>query len=272
MTEAELPVELRALGHALVVAPPADDLSERVLARVAEHPASRRRRRPALRRRRRLVAVIVAAVLVALVLTPPVRAAVLHWLRLGGVIATTSPSAVDPSTTPDPVPGGRTVTLTQARSLVDFPLGVPAGLGNPDRVTVSADGRVAGMDWTVDGRPVHLDQFDGELSWIFLKRTREPFEVTAVSGRDAIWFGTAHEIAYVDADGREHTEDARISGPTLVWERGRRRAPAHPAAGGRAVPGARRRGGGVGRVGGRLGGSAGSAGGAAAASMRSPSS
>ena len=44
--------------------------------------------------------------------------------------------------------------------------------------------------------------------------------MTAVDGRDAIWFGTAHSINYVDREGRERTEPARISGPCLVWERG----------------------------------------------------
>ena len=55
---------------------------------------------------------------------------------------------------------------------------------------------------------------------MFLKRTRDPFQVTTVDGQDAIWFATAHSISYVDRDGRERTEQARIAGPCLVWERG----------------------------------------------------
>jgi hypothetical protein len=34
-----------------------------------------------------------------------------------------------------------------------------------------------------------------------------------------VWFPTAHRIVYVDRDGREHSEQARISAPCLVWER-----------------------------------------------------
>ena len=103
--------------------------------------------------------------------------------------------------------------------MVSFPIGVPTELGPPDRISVSADRRVVSMDWGSGPDQLHLDQFDGELSWIFLKRAREPFEVTSVHGRDAVWFGSAHEVAYVDRDGIERTEQARIAGPCLIWER-----------------------------------------------------
>jgi hypothetical protein len=102
---------------------------------------------------------------------------------------------------------------------VNFPIGVPDALGAPDRIAVSADRRVVSMDWGSGPDQLHLDQFDGELSWIFLKRARQPFEVTSVSGRDAVWFANAHEISYVDREGRERTEQARIAGPSLIWER-----------------------------------------------------
>jgi hypothetical protein len=55
---------------------------------------------------------------------------------------------------------------------------------------------------------------------MFLKRTRDPFQVTAVNGQDAIWLATAHSISYLDRDGHERTEQSRIAGPSLVWERG----------------------------------------------------
>ena len=87
MSEPEsLTAELRALGRTMIVAPPPDDLVAQVLARL---PAPQRRRSPLrwlLARRRRLVAVIVTVVLIGLGLTPPVRAAVVEWLRIGGVV------------------------------------------------------------------------------------------------------------------------------------------------------------------------------------------
>jgi hypothetical protein len=95
-----LEAELRALGRTLVVEPPADDLTERVLAAL---PTTRRRRSPwawLRARRRRIVAVIIAAVIVGLGLTPPVRAAVVEWLRFGGILIRTAPPVSGPSPTP----------------------------------------------------------------------------------------------------------------------------------------------------------------------------
>ena len=211
--------ELRALGRTLLVDPPPEDLVERVLARLP----TQRQRTPLnwLRaRRRRLVAVVISVVLLGLGLTPPVRAAVVEWLRIGGVLIRTAPSVPGPSPTPQPPPrSDPTVSLAEAQAMVSFPIGVPAELGRPNRISVSADRRVVSMDWGSGPGQLHLDQLDGELSWLFVKRAREPFEVTTVHGRDAVWFGSAHEVSYVDRDGIERTEQARIAGPCLIWER-----------------------------------------------------
>ena len=45
-----------------------------------------------------------------------------------------------------------------------------------------------------------------------------------MDGHDAVWFPTAHEVSYVDRDGRERTEESRIAGPCLIWERAADRA------------------------------------------------
>src|SRR5688500_734528 len=93
-----LTAELRALGRTITIAPPPDDLVEQVLARLPAEPT--RRRSPGrwlLARRRRLVAVIVAVVIIGLGLTPPVRAAVIEWLRIGGVLIRTAPAPTGPA-------------------------------------------------------------------------------------------------------------------------------------------------------------------------------
>jgi hypothetical protein len=164
--------------------------------------------------------VIIAVVLLGLGLTPPVRAAVVEWLRIGGVLIRTEPQVGGPSPTPQPPPRtGQTVTLAEARHLVGFPVGVPAALGTPDRIAVSEDRLVVSMDWGSGAGQVHLDQFDGQLSWLFVKRAREPFTIVTVDGRDAVWFATAHEVSYLDHRGQERTEQSRIAGPCLIWER-----------------------------------------------------
>jgi hypothetical protein len=213
-----LVAELRALGRSMIVEPPAEDMVERVLARV---PAEPRRSRTRFRaRRRRLIAVIIALVLIGLGLTPPVRAAVIEWLRIGGVLIKTAPSPSGPTPAAEPPPThGAALTLEQAQALVAFPIGLPAALDPPDRIGVSDDRRVVSMDWTSGSTPIHLDQFDGSLNWIFVKKSRGPYEPAPVNGRDAVWFATPHEVIYVDRDGNNRTGQARIAAPCLVWER-----------------------------------------------------
>lgn len=224
--QSPLEADLLRAGRTLDIEPVRDALTEDVLAAIAgSAPAHRRAPRwwNWLRaRRHRLVTALVVALLLLAALTPPVRAAVLQWLRIGGVLITTgsTPAGTDTTTAPFPssLPGSRQVTLDEVRVLVDFPVGVPAALGPPSRVTLSADDRVVGMDWTVDGRAVHLDQFDGSLSYAFLKRSWSELTPTDVAGADAAWLPEAHEVAYVDRTGIERRETARLSGPSLVWQ------------------------------------------------------
>jgi hypothetical protein len=222
-SQIDLEQELGELARSLVVAPPPDDLAERVLVRVRTESAPRGRLstwwRWLISSRRRLVAAIVAALLIGLVLTPPVRAAVLEWLRIGGVLIKSAPPPVVPSASQEPVPTAKGVSLDRARAMVDFSLGVPDELGAPDYVNVSADRRVVSMEWGSGPDRIHLDQFDGRISWVFVKRVWSQVTPTAVGGRDAAWIADTHEIVYTDREGTERRAEARISGPCLVWER-----------------------------------------------------
>ena len=222
-SQIDLEQELRELGRTLFVAPPPDDLAERVLVRVRTEGARKGRLSTwwdwLISSRRRLVAAIVAALLIGLVLTPPVRAAVVEWLRIGGVLIKSAPPPADPSASREPVPTATGVSLERARDMVDFSIGVPDELGAPDHVSVSADRRVVSMEWGSGPDQIHLDQFDGTLSWVFVKRVWSQVTPTAVGGRDAAWIADAHEIVYTDRDGTERRAEARISGPCLVWER-----------------------------------------------------
>ena len=150
---------------------------------------------------------IIALVIIGLGLTPPVRAAVVEWLRIGGVLIQTAPSPAGPTPTAEPPPTrGAAVTLEQAQALVPFPIGMPAGLGAPDRIEVSADRRVVSMDWT-SGRARSISTSSTARWTGSSSRSRAgPFEVTAVGGRDAVWFPTAHEVIYVDRDGQQRTD------------------------------------------------------------------
>lgn len=219
----DLEDQLRALGRSITVDPPADDLANRVLARVlAERPGPFTRAwRWLVRSRRRLVAMIIAALIIALGLTPPVRATVLEWLRIGGVVIKTAPSPATGTSpnSPPPRPSGPSIAVAEAQRLVSFPIGLPEELGTPSWVGVSEDRRVVSMDWGSGAAQIHLDQFGGELSWVFVKQYWEDVMPTMVGGRDAVWLARSHPIVYVDRGGNEHTEQSRISGPSLVWQR-----------------------------------------------------
>jgi hypothetical protein len=142
-------------------------------------------------------------VLAGLALTPPVRATVAEWLRIGGVEAQQVPTG--PSTAP-PVPTVPShLSLEQAERVAGFkPVSLPA-LGEPTGVEASK-GFVA-MSWP----GVRLEQFLSDIEPRYLKQYYQGLEyVDAVEG---FWFSTPHNLVLVD------NRVVRIAAPTLVWVR-----------------------------------------------------
>jgi hypothetical protein len=205
----DLIAELRDLGARLSV-PPAVDQRGAVRARLA-HPAPRRRRvRP-------LVAALAAALAVSIALVAPARAAVVEvigdLLRVAGVeISREQPHQALPAT-PSALPS--------ASASAAFPIGVPAGLGEPDEVVGSdpdENGRPRVVTLVYRGGTVRLDEFDGRLDTTFFKTSPDARWVDpwgSVTG--AAWLPGPHPVTYVGRDGRERTETARLAGPTLIW-------------------------------------------------------
>ncbi|HEV7650240.1 MAG TPA: hypothetical protein VGP26_19000 [Actinophytocola sp.] len=211
---------LREVGSRLAVPEPPDDLATIVLARLDE-PA----RRPAGRVLPRLVAAalaLLAALAVAMAVSPTVRAAVLDFLRFGGVDIHFAPPPVAPTNTGTALPGERDVSLARARSAVDFDIRVPRLLGEPASVrvieNVPDDGtppRVVSLRYD----NARVDEFDGRISPVFEKFTHADDVVrTTVRGAPALWVPRAHPILYVDAHGVVHEEAARLAARTLIWE------------------------------------------------------
>lgn len=121
---ARLRAELLALGRGLEV-PEGDGLTmaERVLARIVAEgvpapaaPGRRERARVWFRRRARLLAAALSGLLVVLVLTPPVRAAVMEWFDFGGVEVRYDPSEPAAGRAGGPVPGCATEPGAPARA------------------------------------------------------------------------------------------------------------------------------------------------------------
>ncbi|MBC9823145.1 hypothetical protein [Terrabacter sp. MAHUQ-38] len=238
----DLEDELVALGRALVTDPPRDDLAALVLARL--EPLADARTEPAepaepaepvapvalpVTRQarptpRRLGWAIAAAVVLVLALIPPVRAAVLELLRIGGVVVREVPSpSSPPATTPSgpgsttQAPTGPAVSLRRAEQLIGADIETPASLGPPSSVVVAHENRVALLRWDSTSGTTRLDVFVGSLSWGYLKSVWEAVTPTRVAEHDAVWLGSPHLIEWVDRDGRARAEPPRLAGPTLVW-------------------------------------------------------
>ena len=246
-----LEAELIALGRTLVVDPPAVDLAERVLARIAETqgedagaPAApstspvvvgRSRfsgwlpaRLPAwltsLRApRRRALATAIAALLVV-VLVPPVRAAVLDLFRIGGVTVqeVPSPSGGSASTDPErPAPTSPNAilvgSLAEASNRVGFDIAAPPGLGAPTSIAVTRDARVVELTWGTGAGSTRLDVFNGSLSFGYLKSVWQAVTPTDVDGKEGVWFSAPHLIEWTDRAGVTVSSAPRVAGPTLVW-------------------------------------------------------
>lgn len=121
---ARLRAELLALGRGLEV--PGDaglTMAEQVLARIVAEgvpapatPGRRERARVWVRRRARLLAAALSGLLVVLVLTPPVRAAVMDWFDFGGVEVRYDPSGPAAGRAGGPVPGCAAEPVAPARA------------------------------------------------------------------------------------------------------------------------------------------------------------
>nr|WP_107082804.1 hypothetical protein [Streptomyces resistomycificus] len=242
-----MPAELRALGRSLD--PPSGPgsesmvervleqiLAERVPAPVAEPPGAGERLRAArywTRTRWRSLTAALCGLLTVLVLTPPVRAAVLDWFDFGGVEVRHDPSAA-PSAGAE-VPGcGRSVSLARAGREAGFEPLVPPALGVPDAVSVTDEPRgrfLVTLCWRERGHTVRLDQYPARLDIGFAKSVPEqplwislsdnPSDVGS-TGDTALWFPRPHLLGFwlVDAGGTRYTREQRTAGPTLLWMHG----------------------------------------------------
>lgn len=236
-----LEAELVALGRSLVVDAPPPDLAQRVIARLttAEVGAAPTgasawtRRMTRFGGRRRLVAAAAAAATVLLVaLVPPVRAAVMDLLRIGGVTVRQVPDPRNAPTTSIGPDGSGTMTpssptgppeVTAVASLevasrrMGFDIAVPPSLGSPTTIVLARRSRVVEVTWGTGPTSTRLDVFDGSLSFGYLKSVWNAVTPTNVAGQEAVWLATPHLIEWTDRSGATVSSPPRVAGPTLVW-------------------------------------------------------
>lgn len=220
MTELERALVL--LGEELAF-PASPDVSERVLARLAEPPPRRRRR--ALVAALAVLAVAVGAALAV----PQARTAILELFRLRG-------ATVERVDTLPPVPMRTAAALDLGREASSEELEaalVPAILGEPDAAYVSNElygtrltlvygpgARVPESPYT--GVGILVGEFAGEGAVRFVEKMVDAgsrVEVLQVGPYPALWIeGGPHAVLF-DGETRVFEDHGRLAGNTLLVER-----------------------------------------------------
>jgi hypothetical protein len=221
----ELELALRNLGGSLDW-PAAPELEQPVRRRIREAPA----RRPFLSRRALVIALAVLAVAVGAVFAvPQSRAAILEFFHLRGV--TIEPVQELPTVPVQTGLGtflGDRVTLAEARERASFDVVVPDALGEPDEVYFQtgppSGGMVSFIYGSSDDPRALFTQFAARVDQVILKKVAPETRIEAVTvdGQPGYWLEGAHFFSYLDRKGDMQSEQVRLAGNVLLWERGTR--------------------------------------------------
>lgn len=218
----ELELALRDLGSGLDW-PAEPELGQRVLAEIGREP-ERRRRMP---RRALVVALAVVAVAIAAVFAvPQTRAAILEFFHLRGVtIERVQELPTVPVNSGLGTFLGERVSLDEARRRAGFDVVVPERLGEPDGVYIqrSPPGGMVSFLYGSREHPTALfTQFAATVDETIFKKVAPgtSVEPVTIDGRPGYWIQGAHYFQYVDRQGEMRTEQVRLAGNVLLWERG----------------------------------------------------
>ena len=171
------------------------------------------------------IVVVLVIVLASLFSVPPLRAAILDFLRIGAVQIGLPDAALTPSTaTPKPalLPLLGETSLAEARTQIPWQIKLPtypADLGEPDAVFVqSLDGDALILVWMDKNDPsqvrlsLHMLQSDA-LVW--KKVAVEVVQQTTVHQHTAYWTSGPYLLAI---KGKGIDETRLIEGHVLIWE------------------------------------------------------
>lgn len=123
-------------------------------------------------------------------------------------------------------PFGRETTLEGAQRGLPFELGVPADLGEPDRVLVDRDPHGARVVTLVygEGSSPRLVLTQWLASYVLFDKllTHETVaEFVDVFGAEGVWIeGGDHAVFYLGRSGAEGRVGGYVTGNVLVWHRG----------------------------------------------------
>ena len=215
----ELEQQLIDLGSALEI-PDAPDLVAAVVDRLPSRPA-RRLHRPTLRPRRRSVVLGIAlAVLLAgtAAAIPPVRHAIERVFGINGVVVERVPAlpATSGGTT---LHLGRRIAVSDARHAASFmALLPPSGVGAAYVANDVPGGRIS-----LTSGGLLITEFRGTSRPFILKMIAVGTRVihTEVGGQPAAYLdGAQHEVFFLDSNGKPRTDEVRLAGNVLLWQRG----------------------------------------------------
>ena len=219
MTELEL--QLRELAR-VVEFPPTPALAPRVRARIAAEPA-RPRRFP--RRRLALSLAVVVAALAGALAVPPVRAALLDLLRIGG--ARIERVERLPATAPRRgLSLGTEVSLAEARRRAGFRVEVPDDdvWGEPDAVFVRPLAPAAAVSLVYGSEQrvrLLVTQLRGRTEPVLVKKAAAAgtrIEGVTVRGRPGFWIsGRPHAVLFRDPNGAIREDAYRLAANVLLW-------------------------------------------------------
>jgi hypothetical protein len=240
-SQPDLEAALRRLGEQ-VDAPPKPEYAPLIRQKLAETGRPPRAAVGPLGRvrlRRALAPAIAALAVLAVVLgVPASRQAVADLFGISGVrvhpLPTNGPS---PRTTIDAsLDLGDPVTLAEAQDRVSFTVSVPSasGLGTPDAVYVRSGPGLQAVNLVYRPRPgfpaafdthvgLLISEYAGSAKPYFVKYIDQdiPLSKVIVAGRwPGLYFPGAQEVYVRDPNGSIHSEQPRLSAPSLVWERG----------------------------------------------------
>src|SRR5262245_8645082 len=221
----ELELALRDLGAGLEW-PAEPELDQPVLRRIREAAPVRRR---AVSRRALVIALaVLAAVVAAVFAVPQTRAAILEFFHLRGVTI----ERVQELPTVPVQPGlgtflGEPVTLQEARERAGFEVVVPQDLGEPDEVYFqeSPPGGMVSFVYGTRADPRALfTQFAARVDEAIFKKIASDtkIEPVTVDGQPGFWLEGAHFFSYINRHGNMESEQVRLAGNVLLWERGTR--------------------------------------------------
>jgi hypothetical protein len=221
----DLELALRDLGSGLDW-PEEPELEQRVLRRIRDAAPIRRRAVP---RRALVIALAVLAVIVGAVFAvPQTRAAILEFFHLRGVTI----QRVHELPTVSVQTGlgtflGEQVSLQEARERAGFEVVVPTELGEPDEVYFQESppgGMVSFVYGTKEDPRALFTQFAARVDEAIFKKIAPDtkIEPVTVEGQPGFWLEGAHFFSYFDRHGDMQSEQVRLAGNVLLWERGTR--------------------------------------------------